>query len=266
VAPVPFLDPFLARDLSADGVPPTHQSVIEGWLTQVRDAADQGPRSMVVSHAFVGGGKESEPKESESERSLLQVGGAEQVDPAVFDDFSYVALGHLHRPQLVGGDERVAYCGSPIPYSFSETEAKALRIVDLATDGSVEGVTALPVEAGWPVATIKGSFDELMTDPRHAELEKRCFVRTVLTDRVLQPNALDRLRVRFEGVVELDYAYRNEGGHAGPDGPVEGTELDPRQLADDFWEDVTGRAATKAEGHLLDEAIRAGFDDEEVAA
>ena len=125
--------------------------------------------------------------------------GAGAADPSIFDGFSYVALGHLHRPQLVGGDERIAYCGSPIPYSFSETEPKSLRIVDLAADGTLEGVATIPVEAGWPVATIEGSFDELVADERFAEFEKRCFVRAVLTDRVVQPGAMDRLRTRFEG-------------------------------------------------------------------
>jgi hypothetical protein len=41
---------------------------------------------------------------------------------------------------------------------------------------------------------------------------------------------------------------------------------DPRKLADEFWEDVTGRSPTKPEGLLLDEAIRVGFRDQEVPA
>ncbi len=41
--------------------------------------------------------------------------------PACSDRASaYVALGHLHKPQKVNGEERIRYSGSPIPLSFSE--------------------------------------------------------------------------------------------------------------------------------------------------
>ncbi len=261
VAPVPFLDPFLSRDLADDEGPATHQSVIEGWLALAREARNSGPRSLVVSHAFVRGGVESE-----SERSLLQVGGAELVDASVFDGFSYVALGHLHRPQLVGGEERIAYCGSPIPYSFSETDAKALRIIDMDADGSEVEPTLIPVEAGWPVETVEGSFDDLVSSSRYRDIEKRCFVRAILTDMVVQPGAMDRLRKRFEGIVQLDYKELDAASPIGPGGSVDGGEINPRRLAGDFWKDVTGRKTTGPEGGLLDEAIRAGFDGREISA
>ncbi len=107
VAPIPFLDPFLARDLYQGEGAATHQSVLQGWLAATGLPA-KPTRSLAVSHAFVRGGEASE-----SERSLLQVGGAELVDAKVFEGFSYVALGHLHRPQVVGDDRAVAL-GCPV--------------------------------------------------------------------------------------------------------------------------------------------------------
>jgi exonuclease SbcD len=261
VAPIPFLDPFLARGLSDGEGAATHQSVIEGWLGHVQKDVERGPRSLVVSHAFVRGGLVSE-----SERSLLQVGGAELVDAGVYKGFSYVALGHLHRPQIVGGDERVAYCGSPLPYSFSEMAPKTLRLVDLSADGTGLSVELIPVEAGWPVVTIEDSYENLISDPRHAAYEKRHFVRVLLTDLVVQPGAMDRLRNRFDGIAELRYAFLDEAGDTRRvDLDVDGG-ADPRTLADEFWNDVTGRSPTKPEGLLLDEAIRVGFRDQEVPA
>ena len=56
----------------------------------------RSPRSLAVAHAFVTGGLPSD-----SER-LLTVGGTGEVDASVLRGFSYVALGHLHRPQRVG--------------------------------------------------------------------------------------------------------------------------------------------------------------------
>mgnify|MGYP002508575560 CR=1 FL=1 len=40
------------------------------------------------------------------------MGGADNVDASVFAPFDYVALGHIHGPQNVGG-ERIRYCGTP---------------------------------------------------------------------------------------------------------------------------------------------------------
>ena len=47
---------------------------------------------------------------------------------------SYVALGHLHKPQRVNGEERIRYCGSPIPLSFSEIGYQH-QILDVKLDG-----------------------------------------------------------------------------------------------------------------------------------
>ena len=46
-----------------------------------------------------------------------------------------MALGHLHRAQQVGGPTR-RYSGTPLPYSFSETHAKQVVIVDIDPGGA----------------------------------------------------------------------------------------------------------------------------------
>ena len=83
-----------------------------------------GTRSVVLAHAFVVGAVAGG-----SERSIA-VGGVESVTAEVFDGFDYVALGHLHRPQVVS--ERVRYSGSPMPYAFSEAGyRKSVWLIDL---------------------------------------------------------------------------------------------------------------------------------------
>ena len=260
VAPIPFLDPFLARDLyQGEGVA-THQSVLQGWLAATGLPA-KPMRSLAVSHAFVRGGEASE-----SERSLLQVGGAELVDAKVFEGFSYVALGHLHRPQVVG-DDRVAYCGSPLAYSFSETAGKSLRLVELGPEGDDLRVELLPVEAGRTVVTLRGTLEELLFDTAHERYEKsdRFFVRAELTDPTMQRDPMNKLRVRFPGVVELSYVglvHREADGRDRDNEP----ELDPLGMTLRYWEESTGSPPTTEEAALLEAAIRAGFADVEVPA
>nr|MCR5455702.1 hypothetical protein [Bacteroidales bacterium] len=60
------------------------------------------------------------------------IGGLENIDPADFpSEFSYIALGHIHRRQKAGDRENIWYSGSPLPFSFSEKDYHhTLSIVD----------------------------------------------------------------------------------------------------------------------------------------
>ena len=82
---------------------------------------------------------------SASEREI-HVGGLGSVGADAFPDaFHYVALGHLHRPQAVGGRDHIRYAGSPIPLSFSEAQdAKEVRLLDFV-GGRLVGNVPLPV-------------------------------------------------------------------------------------------------------------------------
>lgn len=66
----------------------------------------------------------------------LIMGGAECVSDAAFhENIKYVALGHIHKAQRIGGKEHVRYSGSPLPMSFSELNYKHQVIVfDLEND------------------------------------------------------------------------------------------------------------------------------------
>src|SRR5690606_40104957 len=60
----------------------------------------------------------------------LIMGGVESISAAAFDArIRYVALGHIHKAQRIGGKEHIRYSGSPLPMSFSETNYKHQVIV-----------------------------------------------------------------------------------------------------------------------------------------
>ena len=85
-------------------------------------------RNVLLAHQFVGG-TSTEPFRTDSETQ--SVGGVDMVDYRVFDDFDYVALGHLHGAQQVGR-ETVRYAGSPVKYSFSEArQEKSATLINI---------------------------------------------------------------------------------------------------------------------------------------
>jgi DNA repair protein SbcD/Mre11 len=101
---------------------------------------------------------------SESVREIY-VGSLEAFPTSAFPPAAYIALGHIHRPQKVGGLEHIRYCGSPIPLSFDEAkQQKQVLLVDLGRQG-LEQITVLPVPCFQPLLSLKGNLLEL-----HAEI------------------------------------------------------------------------------------------------
>ena len=60
-----------------------------------------------VAHQFVTGAVTAGSE-------AVNVGGLDNIGAEVFAAFDYVALGHIHNPQNVGGNERIRYCGTPL--------------------------------------------------------------------------------------------------------------------------------------------------------
>lgn len=97
---------------------------------------------------------------SESVREIY-VGSLEAFPSDAFPPAAYIALGHIHRPQKVGGREHIRYSGSPIPLSFDEArQQKEVLLVDLHENG-LEAVTPLPVPCFQPLVTLRGALAEL---------------------------------------------------------------------------------------------------------
>ena len=73
---------------------------------------------------------------SESVREIY-VGSLEAFPTAAFPAADYIALGHIHRPQKVGGLEHIRYSGSPIALSFDEArQTKQMLLVDVSIAGT----------------------------------------------------------------------------------------------------------------------------------
>ena len=206
-------------------------------------------RSVVVAHGFVAGGAVSD-----SERDL-SIGGSERVGVDAFDGFDVVALGHLHQPQEMAG-ARLAYSGSPLPYSFSEEgQVKSVRLVDLAPDGSVTA-EVIPLQVGRRVVTLTGTLVRLLGDPALDDVAD-ARIRALLTDPHLPNQAMARLRQRFPHAVEL--RHQPEGVDPAARHAVASLatieDATPLELALQFWAEQQGAEATAEERAVLHAAL-----------
>lgn len=97
---------------------------------------------------------------NESVREIY-VGSLNAFPTSAFPPVDYIALGHIHQPQKVGGFEHIRYCGSPIALGFDEArQQKEVLLVDLGA-GGLMAVTALPVPSFQPLVSISGNLATL---------------------------------------------------------------------------------------------------------
>ena len=261
IYPLPYLEPsvdgprFTADAESND--PPisgrlSHQQVAAMALERIqRDRATRSQqRSVLVAHAFVAGGETSD-----SERELT-VGNVDRVAVETFAGFDYVALGHLHGSQQLDGP-RLAYSGTPLPYSFSEQhQRKSVRIVELDAKG-VPAVEIVPLGVGRPLRTLEGPLETLLSDPRHDDATG-AWLRVILTDELLPLQAKARLSKRFPHVAELRHRPPELQSSSGSSRHAEAQKSrSPLELSLTFFAEQQGRPAAPEETALLQQALEA---------
>ena len=112
--------------------------------------------NVFVGHAFVQGGAAG------GGERLAHLADEYSVPTTAFPPTAtYVALGHLHRPQVVRGATAIHYCGSPLQLDFGEeAQAKQVNVVELEP-GLPAKVRAVLLDSGRPLRTLVGSLDDL---------------------------------------------------------------------------------------------------------
>lgn len=178
-----------------ENMPETYQDAVA--LVIDRMGIDRRKRNLLVAHQFVTGASRCESED-------VVVGGIDNVDAEVFDEFDYVALGHIHSPQSVKR-ETVRYCGTPLKYSFSETEQnKSATIVELKEKGNVElhTVGLVPLH---DMQKICGTYLEVTARSFYQERNTEDYVQITLTDEEDIPDGMQKLRIIYPNLMHLEY-------------------------------------------------------------
>lgn len=253
---LPYLDPETVATVW--GLPRrSHQAAMTAAMERVRAdlARRPGTRSIVMAHAFVGGGALAEPSASDSERDI-SVGGVSLVAAALFEGVDYTALGHLHGRHVL--TDTVRYSGSPLAYSFSEAaHTKGSWLVELDAQGVGE-TTFIEAPVPRRLARLRGDLETLLTDPALAEHEQS-WVQATLTDAVRPSQAMDRLRRRFPHALVLGFDALTPVVGVAP--ASRSTGRTDHDIAHDFLLDMRGAPPPPQEASLLRLAVDACCDD-----
>lgn len=192
---LPFIKPIHVRRYFPD-------AEIESYTDACRVAVeamgvDATARNVLITHQFVTGALPSESEE-------ISVGGTDNVDAAVFEDFDYVALGHIHGPQNVGSS-RVRYCGTPLKYSLSEADHyKSVTVVELGAKGELQ-LRTLPLTPLRDVRELRGCFAEIMDRGFDRGGSASDYLYITLTDEEDIPEAVGRLQTLYPNILGLRY-------------------------------------------------------------
>ncbi len=136
---------------------------------------------------------------SESVREIY-IGSLEAFPCSAFPPADYIALGHIHRPQKVGGLAHIRYSGSPIQLSFDEaSQQKEVLLVDL-DEGGLQAVTALPVPRFQPLSSVRGCLADLAGAIVEAAGQGSAECPLWLEVRVVDDDHLPDLPVRVAGL------------------------------------------------------------------
>lgn len=245
---VPYAEPALVREWSGQPVS-DHDAAMGVILDTVRATHPATARAVVMAHAFVAGGSESE-----SERPLT-VGGSGCVAPQRFAGFDYVALGHLHRPQNVGAPH-VRYAGSLLKYSLSEVDhPKSVSLVEMRGPGDVN-VEAIALPMRRDLRVIEGELRALIeagaTDPLRED-----YVFARLHDRGAVLDPVTRLREIYPNVLgcERTVLMRARDERAGFSAVA--APRDTQTLFADFVAEVSETSMDEAERVIVREALAA---------
>lgn len=196
---LPFLRPAsvrhaLGEELEAktlDG----YQEAVEHVIS--RTDIDLEKRNILVAHQFVTGAGRCESEE-------VMVGGLDNVDATVFDDFDYVALGHIHSPQWIGR-ETIRYCGTPLKYSFSEAgQEKSVTVVRLEKKGRIE-LSTVPLCPLHDMRILRGTYLQVTSKSFYEDMDREDYIKVILTDEEDIPDGLQKLRIIYPNLMRLEY-------------------------------------------------------------
>jgi exonuclease SbcD len=155
----------------------------------IREGMDRSRKNILLSHSLI-----VNAELSESDRSA-RVGFATAVSKDVFADFDYVALGHIHKPQIIAPNIR--YSGSPLKYSFGAEETQEKGVVLIDTD--TMDIRFVPIAPKRERRSVTGTLEEILA----REDIREDYLRLYVTDKYAGPDLIGELRERFPYLLEV---------------------------------------------------------------
>lgn len=249
---LPFLKPIhVKRFYPEEGI----ESYTDACRVAVENMrVDVARRNVLLTHQFVTGSATCDSEE-------IGVGGSDNVDAAVFENFDYVALGHIHGPQNIGS-ERIRYCGTPLKYSFSEAgHQKSVTVVELEEKGAFRLYT-IPLIPRHDLREIRGTYEEVTARSFYENTPVEDYLHITLTDEEDVPEAVSRLRVIYPNLMKLSYDNTRTRSNAVVDGAVDVQSKSPLELFGELYQIQNNQPMSQIQQEFMQNLIETIWEGE----
>lgn len=199
---LPFFTPFIVKsNLKLEKGLENYDLAMDEIIK--RENIDTSQRNIILAHQFVAGFKfgGSEEDFSYSNGDEKNVAGVGIISLDKFQNFDYVALGHIHKPQKISR-ETIRYSGSLLKYKTSEIDGpdKSVVIIDLKEKGNIE-VKLDPIMPLHPFVKIEGLLSELTnTNPNEND-----YVYLIVDDDKTPIEAKNKLTPYYKRIVDIEF-------------------------------------------------------------
>lgn len=199
---LPFFTPFIVKsNLKLEKGLENYDLAMDEIIK--RENIDTSQRNIILAHQFVAGFKfgGSEEDFSYSNGDEKNVAGVGIISLDKFQNFDYVALGHIHKPQKIS-KETIRYSGSLLKYKTSEIDGpdKSVVIIDLKEKGNIE-VKLDPIKPLHPFVKIEGLLSELTnTNPNEND-----YVYLIVDDDKTPIEAKNKLTPYYKRIVDIEF-------------------------------------------------------------
>lgn len=262
---VPYKDPALIKKVLDNKEIKSHNDAMKYIVQKIKDKMNYNEVNVLVGHGYITIKREeaikntknkykiAELETSESERPL-SIGGTDLIDGHIFDDFDYVALGHLHGRQKIGREE-MKYSGSILKYSFSEVnQKKGVYILDINNKDeiNIEFKALKPLR---DLRVIKGNIEDLIEQTRELEDEKNDYIQAILTDDGELINPMEKLRAVYPNTMLITRERKRQVSEDKTSAKGEYKKKSKLELFKEFYEDLGDGSYTKEKEEVLKDTI-----------
>ncbi|WP_163537608.1 exonuclease SbcCD subunit D [Gracilibacillus sp. YIM 98692] len=246
---VPYLEPSDVQASFPDEKIESHQQAMQKVIDEISVQMDKETRHILIAHAFIAGGMESE-----SEERLTMVGGTPYIDSSLFTYFDYVALGHLHRPQKIA-KETLRYSGSILKYSFSEANhRKSITIIDMDEKGlcNVNQRNLIPKR---DMKVVEGYFQDIIEEKVIERTDDYLQVELLDDGQLMDP--VSKLRKLFPNILRLNRKqYRVHESLKELNQIRQKQEMTHEQLFEAFYREMKGEHIPEQRSEYVKECIQ----------
>ncbi|SMO72836.1 Exodeoxyribonuclease I subunit D [Saccharicrinis carchari] len=225
------------------------------WAQIANKYCDNKGVNILATHLFVVKRGQQAQEESDDERPILHVGGAQVVYADNFPpQVQYVALGHLHRKQIIASDiQPVVYSGSPLSYSFAETNQQKYVMIVEVKPGKKAEVLAVELKQGKGLLRLRADgmkeAEELLLSNQDKLIEL-----TLKTDAYISAADRQHLNALHSGIVTLIPQLKTAASNQSNSKNID-IGKDFTSLFTDYFKHVNGLEPNPSILSLLNEVI-----------